>query len=355
MKLDALGDRLMYRLAYRNFGDHASLVANHTVLTSEGNTAIRWYDVRNPGGTPTLYQQGTFSPDADNRWMGSIAMDRTGNIGVGYSASSIITYPSIRFTGWEVGDPLGALQTETFAVVGSGSQTGYSRWGDYSSMRIDPTDDCTFWYTQEYQATTQSANWNTRILSFRFASSPNPSTFGQTVTFTATVTPSATGTVSFYEGATLLGSAPLSASSDAQWSTASLGEGTHAITAVYSGDGTFMGSTSNDLTQTVNVAAGSFSLSVVPSSRIVARNGSTSFAIDVTSSGGFSGDVTLSVSGVPPQSSASFSQNPVAGGSGSSTLTINIGRRTPRKTYTLTIAGTSGAIGATVDVAVTVQ
>src|SRR5262249_39034961 len=122
--LDALGDRVMYRLAYRNFGDHASIVANHSVLTPGGNTAVRWYEVRNPDGTPTIYQQGTFSPDTDNRWMGSIAMDQTGNIGVGYSVGSGVTYPSIRFTGWEVGDPLGVLQPETFAVTGSGSQTG---------------------------------------------------------------------------------------------------------------------------------------------------------------------------------------------------------------------------------------
>src|ERR1043166_4546394 len=158
MKLDALGDRLMYRLAYRNLGDHASLVANHTVVSSGGNTAVRWYEVRNADSTPAIYQQGTFAPDSDNRWMASIAMDQTGNVAVGYSVGSDLTFPSIRFTGWEVGGTPGELEAETFAVHGSGSQTGYDRWGDYSAMRIDPSDDCTFWYTQEYQATTQSAN-----------------------------------------------------------------------------------------------------------------------------------------------------------------------------------------------------
>ena len=143
MGLDALGDRLMYRLAYRNFGDHESIVANHTVVAGSGATGVRWYEVRNPNGSPAIYQQGTFAPDADNRWMASIAMDHTGNIGVGYSVSSSGTFPSIRYTGWEVGNPLGTLQAETSLVAGGGSQTGYSRWGDYSAMRIDPSDDCT--------------------------------------------------------------------------------------------------------------------------------------------------------------------------------------------------------------------
>ncbi len=188
--LDALGDRLMYRLAYRNFGDHESIVANHTVLNPVGgNTGVRWYEVRSPNGTPTLYQQGTFAPDSDNRWMGSIAMDQSGNIGVGYSVASAATYPSIRYTGWEVGNTLGQLQAETSLVAGGGSQTGYNRWGDYSAMRTDPSDDCTFWYTQEYQATTQSANWNTRIGSFKFSSCGQPVAQAPTIT---TISPTST-------------------------------------------------------------------------------------------------------------------------------------------------------------------
>ena len=95
----------MYRLAYRNFGDHESIVANHTVSAGT-NTGVRWYEVRNPAGTPTVYQQGTFAPDSDNRWMASVAMDQSGNIGVGYSVASASTYPSIRYSGWEVGNPL---------------------------------------------------------------------------------------------------------------------------------------------------------------------------------------------------------------------------------------------------------
>jgi Big-like domain-containing protein len=265
-KLDALGDRLMYRLAYRSFGDHASLVANHTVMTPTGNTGVRWYEVRDPGGTPTIFQQGTFAPDADSRWMGSIAMDKSGNIGVGYSVGSSATFPSIRFTGWEVGGPLGELEAETSAAAGGGSQTGYDRWGDYSAMRIDPVDDCTFWYTQEYQATTQSADWSSRIISFQFpscghslvptttalASSPNPSSVGDNVLFTATVSPSAaTGTVQFFDGASSLGIATLSGGT-VSLSTSTLSAGSHSITAVYGGDATSAGSVSSVLTQNVN-------------------------------------------------------------------------------------------------------
>jgi Big-like domain-containing protein len=307
MKLDALGDRLMYRLAYHNFGDHASIVANHTVLTPGGNTAVRWYEVRNPGPTPTIFQQGTFAPDNDNRWMASIAMDKSGNIGVGYSVGSDLTYPSIRITGWEVGNTPGEFQTETFAVVGSGSQTGYNRWGDYSAMRIDPSNDCTFWYTQEYQATTQSAAWNTRIIAFRFpscgqsltpttttvASSANPSTVGQMVTFTATVSPAATGSVQFFDGGSSLGTAPLSGGT-AALSTAALAAGSHAITAAYSGDSTYAASTSSILTQTVNGAliATTTSLTSQPNSSTYGQSvGFTAFV--GSSSGTPTGTVTF--------------------------------------------------------------
>lgn len=175
-KLDAIGDRLMHRLAYRNFGDHESLVANHSVIGANGAIGIRWYEVRSPDSSPFIYQQGTFSPDNDNRWMGSIAQDSSGDIAVGYSVSSAATHPSIRYTGWQVGDQFGSLQTEIAMVSGAGSQTGYNRWGDYSAMQIDPSDDCTFWYTQEYYAVTGTAPWQTRIGSFKLRDCSPPAT-----------------------------------------------------------------------------------------------------------------------------------------------------------------------------------
>jgi hypothetical protein len=174
--LDALGDRLMFRLAYRNFGDHESLVLNQTVHAGalEG---IRWYEVRNPVNAPTIYQQGTYAPDDSvtdplSRWMGSIAMDHSGDIALGFSASGANDYPSIRYTGRAAGEPLGSMtQAEQVMYTGQGPQTEpEGRWGDYSELSVDPTGDCTFWYTQEYLTTDLVAigSWATRIGSFRF-------------------------------------------------------------------------------------------------------------------------------------------------------------------------------------------
>jgi hypothetical protein len=170
-KLDALSDRLMNRLQYRNFGDHESLVSNHTVNVGDNQAGIRWYELRKSGQDDwAIYQQGTHAPDADHRWMGSIAMDGAGNMALGFSVSGNATFPSIRYVGRLADDPLGALgQAEATLINGNGVQLHPSgRWGDYSTMSIDPTDDCTYWYTQEYYATTSSAGWQTRIGSFSF-------------------------------------------------------------------------------------------------------------------------------------------------------------------------------------------
>ena len=170
--VDALADRLMFRLQYRNFGTYQVLLTNHTVDTDGTDHAgIRWYELDDTGGGWEIYQQGTYAPDGDHRWMGSIAMNGTGDIALGYSVASATTYPSIRFTGRLDGDPLGLMtQGEGTIVDGGGSQSYYSgRWGDYSMMSVDPTDDCTFWYTQEYYPANSSAGWHTRIASFRLA------------------------------------------------------------------------------------------------------------------------------------------------------------------------------------------
>jgi hypothetical protein len=170
--LDSLADRLMYRLAYRHFADgHEALVVNHSVATGTAKSGIRWYEIRSPNGTPTVYQQGTFSPDSTSRWMGSIAMDKTGNIAVGYSASSSSVHPSIRFTGRVPTDALGTLESEDTILGGCGSQLkNLNRWGDYSAITIDSTDDCTFFYTNEYLKTSGTFNWSTQIASFKFPS-----------------------------------------------------------------------------------------------------------------------------------------------------------------------------------------
>jgi len=129
---------------------------------------VRWYELRLTSGNASVYQQGTFSPDSSSRWMGSIGMDKVGNIAIGYSASSSATTPSIRYTGRVPGDALGTMQSEATIFTGAGSQTGsLHRWGDYSSMSIDPSDDCTFWYTTEYIPSNGTFNWKTRIASFK--------------------------------------------------------------------------------------------------------------------------------------------------------------------------------------------
>lgn len=174
--LDGLGDRLMHRLAYRNMGAYETLLVTHSVNAASTGTqaGVRWYEIRDPNGAPTLYQQGTFAPDANNRWLGSAAMDQVGNIAIGYSLSSGTVFPSIAYTGRLATDPLGTLtQGETILVAGTGSQTGTgSRWGDYANISVDPTDDCTLWFTTEYLATTGAAPWLTRIGSFKFPNCP---------------------------------------------------------------------------------------------------------------------------------------------------------------------------------------
>jgi hypothetical protein len=168
--LFSLGDRLMYRLAYRNFGGHESLVVNHSIIDSQNSVGIRWYEIRSPGASsPTVYQSGTFAPDSTYRWMASVAMDKVGDMLLGYSAANPTLDPSIRYTGRLSTDALGTLESEANVISGSGTQTGANNWGDYTSMAIDPSDDCTFWYTNEYYKSTSSLSWSTRLTSFKFS------------------------------------------------------------------------------------------------------------------------------------------------------------------------------------------
>ncbi len=162
--VDGIGDRLMFRLAYRHFADgHESLVATHSV---NAPTAVRWYEIQSPASNPYVFQQGTFAPDSNYRWMGSIAMDQTGDIALGYSVSSASMYPAIRYTARLQSDPLNTMEAESSIIEGTGSEVGSNRWGDYAAMSVDPVDDCTFWFTSEYFAQSGDYNWHTRIASF---------------------------------------------------------------------------------------------------------------------------------------------------------------------------------------------
>src|ERR1043166_3017766 len=175
-KLDSLGDRLMYRLGYRNFGDHEALVINHSVTSGTG-VGVRWYELRNATGqtlgsaNPVLFQQGTFAPTNDFRWMGSAAIDKSGGIAIGYNISNASTIvPSIRYAYRAPADPIGTLGNETTILVGSGIQTAtLTRWGDYSTISVDPVDGCQMVFTSQYQPANGNFNWSTYIYSFKLS------------------------------------------------------------------------------------------------------------------------------------------------------------------------------------------
>ncbi len=167
--------RPTFRLGYRNFGTYESLVTNQSVEATPGVAGARWYEIRRTGGTYSVYQQGTYAPgDGIHRWMGSIAQDKKGNMALGYSVvNATDVYPGIRYTGRLKGDPLGQMTLGEGTIIdGTGVQrTTNSRWGDYTDMTVDPTDDCTFWYVNEYYTLagqiSSTAGWQTRIASFK--------------------------------------------------------------------------------------------------------------------------------------------------------------------------------------------
>jgi hypothetical protein len=364
-QLDSLGDRLMYRLAFRMFADHEAMVVNHSVGTGS-TVGVRWYELRvaplSSTGNFSVFQQGTFSPaDGTYRWMGSAAMDQAGDIAVGYSASSSSIHPAIRYTGRAPGDPAGTMGTEASLLEGSGSQiSGLSRWGDYTSMRIDPRDDCTFWYANEYLPADGSYNWSTFIGSFKFpgcgagpdfsiSASPASQTVLQTAStsYTVTVTPSGgfndTITLSasgLPAGATATFNPPTIASSGSSTmtvTTSSTPVGSYTITIT----GTSPTVTHSTAVTLVVNPAGDFSISATPPSQSVTAGNSVTYSVTVTPSNGFNSTVTFSVSGLPAGASASFNPQSVAG-SGSSTMTVTTSAATPAGSYTLTITGSGG-------------
>jgi hypothetical protein len=172
-RLDSLGDRLMYRLSYRNYGsDDQRMVVTHSVQNSSSSSAtgVRWYQLKKTTGNWTVAQQGTFGPnDGYYRWMGSIAQDKAGNLGLGYSVSRADKYPGLAVTGRTASEAPNLLEMEDLSDIGQGAQTSVSRWGDYSSMSVDPSNDCTMWFATEYlQSTGSYTNWGTKITSLKF-------------------------------------------------------------------------------------------------------------------------------------------------------------------------------------------
>jgi hypothetical protein len=168
--------RPTWRLAYRNFGTYEAMVTNQSVEALPGVAGVRWYEIRRTNGQYSVFQQGTYAPnDGVHRWMGSIAMDHNGNMALGYSVvNGVDVRPGIRYTGRLAGDAAGQMTLGEGTIIdGTGVQlTTSSRWGDYTSMNVDPSDDCTFWYINEYYQVdgiigVNTAPWQTRIGSFR--------------------------------------------------------------------------------------------------------------------------------------------------------------------------------------------
>jgi hypothetical protein len=360
--LDSLGDRLMFRNAYRNLNGTEYLVVNHSV-TAGSSVGVRWYQITNPNGAPNVAQQGTFAPDSAYRWMGSIGMDKAGDIAVGYSASSSSIHPAVRFTGRVPSDPSGTLESENSIIEGPGSQTGgLSRWGDYSSLSIDPSDDCTFFYTTEYLPSNGSFNWNTRVGSFSFPSCTGAVTFslaaspgsqstvaGGSVSYTATATPfnGFSGTVSLAvsgcpTGATCtlnpaaLSLPPAGNSTLTVQTSSSTPQGSYVIT-ITATSGSITTSTS------VTLTISSFTIYPSPARQTVKKGSSTSYLATVTPQNGFNGVVTFNVSGLPANTTATFNPTSITG-SGTTAVTVSTTKQTPSGTFTLSINGTSGGL-----------
>jgi hypothetical protein len=352
-QLDSLADRLMHRLAYRNFGDHESLVVNHSV-TAGSSVGIRWYEIRSPNGTPTVFQSGTYAPDASYRWMGSIAMDKVGNIAVGYSVSSSSMHPAIRYTGRVPTDALGSLQAENTIINGAGSQNGgLNRWGDYSAMTIDPTDDCTFFYTSEYLKANGSFNWSTQIASFKFPSCNSAPPVLTTITVSPASASVQTGGARQFTATGLdqFGQ-PVSPQPTFTWSVSGGGaiDQSGLFTAGPAAGGPFTvtatsGSVNGTASVTVTGLSPDFSLSLSPTSQSVKRGNIATYTVTITPANGFNGLVNLSVTGAPPGATSNFTPNPATT---SSTLMVTTSARGPSSgDFTLTIRGISGGLNHT--------
>jgi hypothetical protein len=365
----------MYRVSYRNFGDHEALLANHSV-NAGGHAGVRWYELRGPGSTPSIYQSGTYAPDSNYRWMGSIAMDHAGDIGLGFSVSSGSINPQIHYTGRVPTDPLGMMQGDQTIINGTGSQNNrLHRWGDYTSMAVDPSDDCTFWYTNEYLSNYGSFNWQTRVGTFKFPNcSATPSDFGITATNasapqggsgTSTVSttvlagsaqnvqlsvtgglPSGT-TANFSPNPVLAGQSSTLTFTPAATTT----PGPYTVTV----GGTESGSNAtHSVSLTLTVTGSDFSISAIPSSLSIGQGSSGTSTIGTAVTTGAAQNVSLSAS--QPVSGISTSFNPTSvNAGGSSTMTVSVGGTVPVGAYTVTVTG-AGATGVShsTNVAVTV-
>ncbi|MCX6303622.1 MAG: T9SS type A sorting domain-containing protein [Bacteroidetes bacterium] len=289
--LEDLSDRLMYRLQYRNFGGYRAMVTNHTVdVDNTGHAGIRWYELRNTGAGWGIYQQGSWAPDASHRWIGSIAMNSVGDIALGYSVSNATTtYPSIRYTGRKPGDPLGTMSVaEQTVIAGTGSQTGvYARWGDYSMMSVDPSDDVTFWYTTEYVQVTGSTSWKTRIASFLISNAPSAlsasatAVAATTATLNGSVNPHGVATTYHFEYGTTTAYGSVTP-------TISAGAGSAAVNVSANITGLSGGATYHFRLVAVNSngTSNSSELTFIPGAAILTTTAASAITVNTATSGG---------------------------------------------------------------------
>ena len=367
--LDSLSDRLMNRLAFRVFGDHMAMVVNHSIVAGSSG-GIRWYELRagsvTSSPTYSLHQQGTYAPSTAYRWMGSAALDQAGNMALGYSVSDATSlFPSIYYTGRAPTDTLGTLGTESALYTGSGSQTGYTRWGDYTSMRVDPSDDCTFWFSSEYYSYSASYSWRTRIGSFKFSSCTSTPDFSLSASTTSLSFQRGSGGSSTITAAALNGynsSINLSAtcasgltcglsptsvivpgsSTLSVSSTTALAPGSYSIPVT----GTDAVPTSHGVTVSAAVTAPVTLQTPSPSAITVTRGASTATnsTVTLTGDGGSAFNVSLSASGLPSGVTVTFSPSAIVSLVSSSSVTLGFkASSSARKgTATVTIQATGG-------------
>lgn len=358
--LDVRSSPLMYRLAYRNNGGTESLVASHTVF-SGSTSGVRWYEIRSPGNpAPVVFQQATFAPDNTYRFLSSAAMDLAGNIALGYSLSNSAINPGIAVVGRALADPPSTMGTEIIVQNGTGSQTtAGANWGRYNSMTVDPADDCTLWYTNQYLAATGSL-WNTRIANLKFTNCgpdfsltaapasiavpavggtanytiglTNTNGYAGTVNLNPTVAGLPAGATATFAPTSITGAAT---SNLAVTTIATTPAGTYTLT-LSGTDGTLVRTAT--VTLVVNAAA-DFSLSATPASITAAPapGPSAVYSVSVTALNGYTGTVGFGVSGLP--AGATFTL-PNATAPSSSNLSITLAAGTAAGPYTLTITGT---------------
>jgi hypothetical protein len=345
--LDSLEDRVMQKAQYRRIGATESLWVVHT--TGDGSAASpaapQWAQIDVTGGTiaTTPVQQLIYQPDTTlSRWMGSLAVDHNGNMAVGYSTSSASAFPSIAYAGRLAGDPVNTLpQTETVLVAGGGSQTNLcgsgncQRWGDYTAMSIDPADDCTFWYTNEYydtQTNGTNGNWQTRIGAFKF---PDCGKTAQTITFTSTAPVGAKyGDPAYIVTATATSGLPVTLTIDASASTVCqlsgsssgsqvtyIGTGTCKIDANQAGDATY--APAPQVQQSYSVAKASQTISFTSTAPVGAKFGDAPYTVTATSTSGLAVTLTIAAASSSVCSLSGSSSGSQVSYVGTGTCTIN--------------------------------